>query len=484
MTSLITGDLRHRRALYVGGKWAHGGGPLLRTVSPVTEQNHGSCVTAAPADIDAAVAAARRALHDPGRAWQHVGARVACLDRLREVYALNMWVMHRLVCAQNGSLGTYTTQVTDPLEIMRQTAAFADSLGPTVRHNSTEANPPFDVYHEPVGVVAAITGWDMPQKAMIAKLAPALAAGCPVIIIPSPYTPLDALYLADMAHTIGLPPGMLSVLPVARDPKLFEYVVTHPGVDLVTFTGSAATGARVAALRAGLGLRRVAVQCAGRSAAIIAEDADLPDAVQSLRALALGDSGQLRCAVARLVVHKSVAGEFAERMRVMMRGLQVGDPALAETDIGPLVSAEHRRRVRELIKDGHTRGLRMLTGMKVPEGPGFYVYPTLFTDVAPDAMPAAHDVFGPVLTITTFRDDDHAVALANGSRPGLAAAVYCADPARARRLAMRLHASTVHINGALPAVRAPMGAFRPGGVGREVGPEGIAGYQHLKAVVG
>lgn len=481
--SLSTGDLPDRRTLFIGGRWAPGGGPRLHLTSPVTGQPNGSCVSAARADIDAAVDAARRAVDSSRWPSADTMLRVDYLGRLRRVYFDNMWTMHHMIRAQNGSLATYTAQVTDPLEIMRQVGVAADDGGPRVRHTPDGSQPPFQVGHHPVGVVVAITCWDMPQKALAAKLAPALVAGCAVIVVPSPHTPLDALYLAEFADVAGLPPGVLSVLPIDRDPQLLEYLVTHAGVDMVTFTGPATTGAQIASWCAPV-LRRVAVHGGCRSAAIVDASADLEDTVRSLRTLALGDSGQMRCAVARLVVHAAVASEFAERMRAMMRALKVGDPQEAATDIGPLVSTGHQHKVLDLIRTGNRRGLRLLTGLGHPDGPGCYVYPALFADVAPGALPELDTLLGPVLTMHTYRDDDHAIAVANAARAGSAAAVYSGDQDRARALAGRLRAGTVHVNGTLASVNAPHGPLRHGGLGREVGPENIAMFRHLKVVVG
>jgi aldehyde dehydrogenase (NAD+) len=484
-SSLITGDLAQRRALYVGGRWTPGGGALLHTVSPVTEAPNGVCVTACRADIDAAVTAARRAVDTSDWPLTDVSTRGDWLARLRRVYTDHRWVMHQLVCAQTGALASHTAQVTDPLEIMRLAADDAAGHGLGVRHNSDGGpRPPFVVHREPVGVVVAVTGWDMPQKALAAKLAPALLAGCAVIVVPSPRTPLDALYLADLAHTVRLPPGVLSVLPIlGNDPTLLQYLVTHPGVDKVTFSGSAATGARIAGWCAPI-LRPVQVHTGCRSAAIVADDADLADAVASLRSLALGDCAQLRCTVGRVVVHQAVANDLADRLRAMMRGLQVGDPGLAQTEVGPMVSAVHRHRLLELVRVAHRRGLRVLTGMGEPAGPGFYVHPALLADVPPGALPEQDTLLGPVLTMHTFRDDTHAVELANRPAAGLAAAVYSADQGRAQVLASRLRAATVHINGAQGEIRRAQGPLRHGGFGRELCPEDPAGFAHVKVVVG
>lgn len=457
--------LLERAEVYVGGKWLPGGGPPLRTVSPVTEQVNGGCVSADRDGIDAAVTAARQLIDTAPWPGLRPSQRVGHLVALQEAYTASRWTMHRLVCWQTGAL-SHADQAREPLDII---AAMTCSPDPP-------RMPIFRAGHQaaraPVGVVVAVTSWDTPQKAIMARVAPALLAGCAVIVVPSAHTPLDALYLADLAEGIGLPSGALSVLPLYGHPSLLPYLLTHPGVDLVSFTGSASTGARIARLCAAVS-RPVRLHCGGRSAAVITADADLQAAVAALRTLALGNGGQTRAAVARLVAHESVATELSERVRAMMRGLKVGDPTLPDTDVGPLVSAAQKSQVLDYVRAAHQRGLPMLTGVGVPEGPGWYVYPTLFGEVPPGVLTGQHDLLGPVLSVHTYRDDEQAVTLANGTGPGraLAAAVFSGTPGTALAMAGRLAAHTVHLNGA-QALAHPWGELDPDG------------YCHLTLIAG
>lgn len=483
MTSFNPGDLYDRRTLYLDGRWVPGLGERLTTVSPVTGQVNGMTVTAARTDIDAAVAAARRVIDDGVWPVMSPGARAEYIERLCQIYCAHAATMQRLISAQNGCPLAFIDQVEKPVEIMEQATSYAEADRLFGRHALHPDDTRYAVRHEPVGVVAAITSWDMPQKSLLAKLVPALLAGCAVIVRPAPETPLDALLLADMADAIGLPPGVLNVLPSARDSGLLEYLVTHPGVDKVSFTGSTSTGAQIARLCAA-DFRRVTLECGGKSAAIITEDADLDQAVASLKYLALANSGQLYTNLTRLVVHKNVEIEFTERLRAMMRALTIGDPADRNTYIGPLVSQAQQRKVLDSIKLGREEGSRMICGVGIPDLPGWYVNPALFIDVDPHALVAQHEIFGPVLTVHTYRTEPQALAIANGTRYGMTAAVYTQDMVQADRLASGLKAGTVRINGAATPVHAPAGGFKHSGIGRELGPEGIAAYQEIKVVAG
>lgn len=470
-----------RRAIYIDGAYIDGYGPRLHTVDPYTEEANGCTITADQDDIDTAVHAARRVIDNT--AWPSMTPieRAEYLHKLHLLYERHADAMHRLVRLQNGSPVNFTAQVTHPLEIIRQTVAYADS--DRLFGRASLAAPSYQVRHEPVGVVAAILPWNMPQKTLLMKLAPALLAGCAVIVKPAPETPLDALYLADMAHEIGLPPGVLNVLPVHRDTATLEYLVTHPGIDKIAFTGSSATGARIATLCAP-DFRRLTLECGGKSAAIVCADADLEAVVASLKDLSLANSGQICSNLTRLVVHDQIVAEFTERMRVMMRALVVGDPSDPATDIGPLVSKTQQHRVLDHIRQAREQGLQMILGAGVPDRTGWFVFPTLFAEVPPQAPIAQQEVFGPVLTVHRYTTGAEAIAIANGTRYGLAAAVYTGDPERAQLLARKLKAGTVHINGAYTPVHAPLGGFKQSGIGRELGPEGVAHYQEIKTIAG
>lgn len=481
MTPTPAVDLYDRKALYIDGTWTAGHGPRLHTVNPYTEQPNGFTVTADRADIDAAVKAARRVIDETTWPSMHPAERAGYLEKLYHLYDDNLDAMHALIRAQNGSPHNFTAQVTHPLEIIRQTVLYSEFS--TLFGRRSPEPPEYEVRREPVGVVAAILPWNMPQKTLLMKLAPALVAGCAVIIKPSPETPLDALYLADLAHAAGIPRGVINVIPVDRDVSVLEYLVTHPGIDKIAFTGSTLTGARIARLCAGA-FTRLTLECGGKSAAVITEHADLEATVASLKGASLANSGQICSNLTRLVVHESVETEFTERLRVMMRGLKIGDPADTTTDIGPLVSQQQQARVLEYIKLGREQGNRMVLGAGIPDQTGWFVHPTLFTNVESGAMIAQHEIFGPVLTVHTYRTEPEAAAMANATRYGLAAGVYTLDEDQAARLVPVIKAGTVHLNGADTPVHAPLGGFRHSGIGRELGPEGLAAYQEIKVVAG
>jgi acyl-CoA reductase-like NAD-dependent aldehyde dehydrogenase len=339
------------------------------------------------------------------------------------------------------------------------------------------------IRREPVGVVAAIVPWNMPQFLIVTKLIPALLAGCTVILKPAPESPLNALLLAEMIEESELPRGVVSVLP--GDASVGETLVKHPGVDKVSFTGSTAAGKAVAAACA-IDLRRVSLELGGKSAAIVLEDADPGAVAAGVRSASLSNSGQICNALTRILVPAGRADDFTEALAAEMASMIVGDPADTATQVGPLVAQRQQERVRGYIETGQAEGARLvLGGAAMPEGVdrGWYVRPTLFADADNSMRIAREEIFGPVLTVIPYADEDDAVRIANDSEYGLAGSVWTDDTDRGLAIAARIRTGTFGVNqGYTMDPFAPFGGVKGSGYGRELGREGIDGYTDTKSI--
>ena len=340
------------------------------------------------------------------------------------------------------------------------------------------------VSRQPTGVVAAIVPWNMPQFLIVGKLAPALLAGCPIIIKPAPETPLDALLLGELLDEAGLPPGVVSILPGGGD--VGEALVHHPGVDKVAFTGSTAVGRRIAAT-CGEQLKRVSLELGGKSAAVVLDDADPATVAQGVKVAGLMNSGQACVAQTRVLVPTSRYGEFVDAMAAMVDELVVGDPSDAATEVGPLVARRQQERVRGYIEDGRREGARLVVGgSDLPAGVdrGWYIRPTLFADVDNHMRIAREEIFGPVLSVIAYGGgDDDAVKIADDSEYGLSGSVWTADVDRGLAVATRVRAGSFGVNQPYSMdPMAPFGGMKASGIGRELGREGLEGYSELQAV--
>jgi aldehyde dehydrogenase (NAD+) len=334
---------------------------------------------------------------------------------------------------------------------------------------------------EPVGVVAAVIPWNAPQLVTSIKLAPALLAGCTVVLKPAPETPLDAYLLAEMLQQAGVPDGVVNILPADRE--VSEYLVTHPGVDKVAFTGSTVAGRRIASL-CGEDLRRVTLELGGKSAAVVLDDADLEATVESLRVGSFRNSGQVCSLKTRILVSRARESELLERLTAMVESMPVGDPLKQTTQIGPLVSARQRTRVEGYIASGRSEGATVVRGgHRSPDlERGWFVEPTVFTGVLPSMRIAREEIFGPVVGVITYENEDQAVQFANDSDYGLSGAIYTEDLERGLSMARRLRTGVVEMNGNLVGVNSPLGGFKNSGIGRESGPEGLDAYTELKSI--
>jgi acyl-CoA reductase-like NAD-dependent aldehyde dehydrogenase len=339
------------------------------------------------------------------------------------------------------------------------------------------------VLREPVGVVVAITPWNYPLHQIAAKVAPALAAGCTIVLKPSEVAPLNAFIFAEIIEAAGLPAGVFNLV-TGYGPDVGEALVTHPETDMVSFTGSTRAGKRVAALAAE-GVKRVTLELGGKSAAIVLQDADLSRAVKTTVGACFINAGQTCSAHTRLLVHESQYEQVAELARTEAEKYVVGDPFAEGTRLGPVISDRQREQVRRYIGIALEEGAVLLTGgADAPEGldTGYYVKPTVFGRVAPDSTIAREEVFGPVLSIITFSNTEEAIKIANDTPYGLAGAVWSGDQDSAMQVARQLRTGQVDINGGEFNMLAPFGGYKQSGYGRELGKYGIEEFLEVKSI--
>jgi acyl-CoA reductase-like NAD-dependent aldehyde dehydrogenase len=457
---------------------------VFDVISPHTEQSIAKVTAAGPADVEAAVGAARAAFDSGPWGRSQPSERIATIRRLADVYDQRRAEMAETISAEIGAPISFAqrAQVGLPAMMLR---AFCDLAQ---RHPWQESRPGFfgtdvQVRKEPVGVVAAIVPWNMPQFLIITKLVPALLAGCTVVLKPAPESPLDALLLAELIGETDLPPGVVSVVPGGAD--VGGLLVGHPGVDKVSFTGSTAAGRAVAAACAP-NLTKVSLELGGKSAAIILDDAAPEKVAAGVRSASLSNSGQICNALTRVLVPVARHDEYVDALAAEMASIAVGDPSDPKTQMGPLVSQRQQQRVRSYIESGQHEGARLVVGgTDMPDGldHGWYVRPTLFA-AADNAMRIAREeIFGPVITVIPYRDEDDAVLLANDSDYGLAGSVWTADTDRALAIAARIRTGTLGINqGYTMDPFAPFGGVKGSGYGRELGPEGLDGYLNTKSI--
>jgi acyl-CoA reductase-like NAD-dependent aldehyde dehydrogenase len=475
-----------RSRLFVGGRWVTPSSDKRITVrSASTEEVIGSVPEAAPADIDAAVSAARSAFDDPsGWASWDPARRADILERLADEYDVRSEQIFQAVSAQNGMPITVSRQIeTYPPVLLRYYAGLIRKE-PASEIRAGLFTKSATLQRHGIGVVAAIVPWNVPQSLTATKVAPALAAGCTVVVKPSPETVLDAFLLADAAEAAGVPEGVLSIVPGGRE--LGAYLVAHPGVDKVAFTGSTAAG-RLVAQACAERLRPVTLELGGKSAAIILDDADLDLARigQSLFAATLANNGQVCFLGTRILAPRRRYDEVVETFAHLMGGAPVGDALDENTLIGPLASKAQQSRVAGYIQSGIAEGATVaLGGPGLPEDRprGWFVRPTLFTRIGNDARIAREEIFGPVLTVIEYADDAEAVRIANDSEYGLGGTVWSSDPSRAMAVASAVQTGTIGINGYVPEPVAPYGGIKASGIGKEFGPEGLASYQSVKSI--
>ncbi|MEU1851536.1 aldehyde dehydrogenase family protein [Streptomyces sp. NPDC019990] len=454
--------------MYISGAWRPAAGQdVIEVVNPADEQVIGTVPAGTAADVDTAVRAARAAL--PAWAATPPPERAARLSALRDVLAARADEIAETVTAELGSPLKFSQAVHAAVPIavagsyaeLAATYAFEEKTGNSV------------VHHEPVGVVAAITPWNYPLHQIVAKVAPALAAGCTIVVKPAEDTPLVARLFADAVHEAGIPAGVFNLV-TGLGPVAGQALAGHPDVDLVSFTGSTAVGRTIASIAAGQ-VKKVALELGGKSANVILPTAELAEAVNVGVANVMSNSGQTCSAWTRMLVHRDQYDEAVELAATA--AAKYGDR------IGPLVNAKQRARVRGYIEQGVAEGARLVAGgPEAPRETGYFVSPTVFADVTPDMTIAQEEIFGPVLSILRYEDEEDALRIANGTVYGLAGAVWAGDEAEAVAFARRMETGQVDINGGRFNPLAPFGGYKQSGVGRELGVHGLAEYLQTKSL--
>ena len=468
-----------RDQLFIDGKWtAPQSESVISVISPHSEAVIGHAASAGPADVNRAVEAARAAFDTGPWPRMQPAERIEALNRLAGVYKERRADMAALISAEIGAPISFAkrAQVGLPLTMI---SAFC---GLAANYEWQQDRPGLygkniRIVKQPVGVVAAVVPWNMPQFLTVTKVIPALLAGCSVVLKPAPESVLDAQLLAEMVEAAGLPPGVLNVVPGGRD--VGELLVRHAGVDKVSFTGSTAAGRQVA-LACAEGLKQVSLELGGTSAAIVLDDADPAATATGIQMASLANSGQVCNALSRILVPQARKDEFVDALAAAVQSMTVGDPADPNTQIGPLVAQRQQDRVRGYIETGQSEGARLVVGGSgMPDGleTGWYVRPTLFSEATNDMRIAREEIFGPVLTVISYRDEDEALQIANDSEYGLAGSVFTADTDRGYGVAARVRSGTFGVNeGYIMDPAAPFGGVKNSGYGRELGTEGIDSY--------
>jgi acyl-CoA reductase-like NAD-dependent aldehyde dehydrogenase len=467
-----------RTAFFIGGQWlTPAGDAKIEVIDPSTEQVIGSVPEGGPKDVDAAVAAARQAFE----VWSQVPVEdraEACAAIAGGLYARQEEIAALISREMGMPIGqSQMIQAALPVMSFSSQPQLVDQIQWEERIGNSL------IVREPVGVVGAITPWNYPLHQICAKVAPALTAGCTVVLKPSEVTPLNAFILAEVIEELGLPAGIFNLV-TGYGPVVGEAMSAHPDIDMISFTGSTRAGKQVAA-NAAQTVKRVALELGGKSPNVILDDADLEQAVVDGIQKCYLNSGQTCSALTRMLVPRDKLPVVEEIARQTAAAYKVGDPFVEGTILGPIVSEAQRERVRSYIEKGIEEGAKLVTGgAEPPEGldTGYFVSPTVFSDVTEEMTIAREEIFGPVLAIMPYEDEEDAIRLANATSYGLAGGVWSADEERAKRVARQLRTGQVEINGGVFNPLAPFGGYKQSGHGRELGRLGLEEFLAVKAL--
>jgi len=470
----------HANEFYIGGAWRRAAGPSsISVVNPASETVIGQIAAGGPEDVDLAVAAARRAFES--FSLTSVEARLALLSRILELVEARAELFVQAMVMEMGAAVSFARAAQAPLaaehvrvqiEVLR-------------RYPFLTCEGTLTIAKEPIGVCALITPWNWPLYQITAKVAPAIAAGCTVVLKPSELSPYSALLFAEVMHDAGVPPGVFNLINGTGE-AVGAALASHPGVDMISITGSTRAGVLVAQAAA-VTVKRVVQELGGKSPNLFLDDADFADGVAKGVLAGMRNVGQSCSAPTRMLVPAARLAEVERLAAAAASGFRVGDPRDEATTMGPIANAAQFGRVQAMIAAGIDEGAKLVCGgLGHPEGldRGFFVRPTIFSEVTPDMRIAREEIFGPVLCIIPYRDEAEAIAIANDTVYGLGAHVQSGDPQRARRVASRIRAGQVHINYPAWNGHAPFGGYKQSGNGREYGVHGFEEYLETKAIVG
>ncbi len=467
-----------RENIYIDGKWvAASGEGSIEIVNPATEQCIGSVPVGSAADVEKAVASARAAF--PSWSQSSIEERQGYLNAISAAIAERGEEIAELITAEVGTPINYSrmAMVGTPRVVSRSYSKMLDSFDweEEVRNSL--------IVKEPIGVVGMITPWNFPLHQIIGKVAPALAAGCTMVLKPSKEAPLNAFILADIIDEIGLPDGVFNLVS-GHGREIGETLSSHPEVDMVSFTGSTGAGVSVSQAAAPT-VKRVTLELGGKSANVILDDADIAKAAKMAVYACFNNSGQECSSLSRLIIPATARDQVVEVIAATMARYSVGDPMDESIRCGPMVSARQQESVAGYIASGIAEGATLVAGGEgMPNGldSGYYVKPTVFADVSPEMTIFREEIFGPVLSITTYDSEEEAIILANDSEYGLSGGVWSSDADRALQFARKMRTGQVSINGGAFNISAPFGGYKLSGNGRELGIQGLEEFLEVKAI--
>jgi aldehyde dehydrogenase (NAD+) len=482
-TTEYVSSLVFDRELFISNEWRPAStGEYITVVDPATEQPVGKAAAASKEDIDAAVAAARDAFDNGPWPAMTIQERAAALVRFAEEMEKDTEAITEVTVQESGlTVGACRGGAKTLPGVMRYYASLAASF-PLLEIRKGLSGVTARIEKRPIGVVAAIIPWNSPLGMTAFKLPQALLTGNTVIMKPSEDTPISAGYVGDAWLRAGLPTGVLNI--VTALPEASQYLVSHPGVDKITFTGSTAVGRAIAAAAAPT-LKQLTLELGGKSPAVVLDDASVERVVETMVPAMTNNNGEVCTMPSRLIVPESRKDEIVDAMVSALREVSVGDPADPKTEVGPMVSRKHYERVMGYLQSAVDEGGKFAIGGGRPEGldTGYYVAPTIITDVGPDAKVAQEEIFGPVLTVLTYHDEDEALRIANDVEFGLSGAVYSTDQDRALEMARKIRSGTVSLNNGLTMdIGVPFGGVKQSGYGRELGPEGLEAYLETRTI--
>ena len=469
-------------AFFIDNNWVTpSSNATLDVINPFSEEVIATVPEAQNADIDTAVKAAREAFdHGP---WPRMSAdeRANCMNQLSDILKAHVPDIATAVTQEMGSPMNFSTggQAFAPIMVLDYYIEMAREF-PFEERRAGLLNPVL-VRREPVGVVASITPWNVPLFTIMLKLAPALAAGCTVVIKPAPETPINAFMLAEYIAQTDIPPGVINVLPAER--AVSEYLVSHPGIDKVSFTGSTLAGSKIAAI-CGEQLKRCSLELGGKSASIVLDDADLNTVVPGLLSASLLNNGQACAAQTRILASRKRYDDTVEALASAVGQMKVGDPLDEATGIGPLFAERQRQRVENYIDIGRKEGAVVATGGGRPQhlDKGWFVEPTVFAGVDNAMRIAQEEIFGPVVGVIPYDDEADALRIANDSDYGLSGSVWTNDVEHGIDIARQVRTGTYTINGFTIDFKSPFGGYKHSGLGRELGPEGLQTFLEYKSI--